>query len=67
MQAHVKRAFNLQTGSYAYYDFGQTLLPIGPGCVEVPDDVAEHWYFQANIRSGNITIIEQNDAAPVAA
>jgi hypothetical protein len=37
---------------------------LGPGVCEVPPQVTEHWYFQANVRSGNITIIEP---APVAA
>jgi hypothetical protein len=59
MQVHVKRGFNLQIGSYRNWgDLGQTLLQLGPGVCEVPEKAAEHWYFQANIKSGNITIIE---------
>jgi hypothetical protein len=65
MQIHVKRGFNLQIGSYSDWgDLGQTLLQLGPGVCEVPPQVTKHWYFQANVRSGNITIIEP---APVAA
>jgi hypothetical protein len=68
MQVHVKRPFNLQVGSYSDWDdLHQTLLQLGPGVCEVPPQVTGHWYLQANIRSGNVTVIEQIDAAPVAA
>jgi hypothetical protein len=67
MQIHVKRGFNLQIGSYSDWgDLGQTLMQVGPGVVEAPPQVAGHWYFAANVRDGNITILE-NDAPPVAA
>jgi hypothetical protein len=64
MQVHVKRAFNLQIGSYANYgDLHETLLQIGPGVVALPDEAVAHWYFAANVHSGNVTVLEQIDAS----
>jgi hypothetical protein len=66
MMVSVRRAFNLQTGNYSDWgDLGQTLLQLGPGVCEVPSNVTAHWYFEANIKSGNVTIIEPAPA-PVA-
>jgi hypothetical protein len=64
MQIHVKRGFNLQIGSYANYgDLQETLYRLGPGVCEVPAHIISHWYLAANIKSGNITIIEQIKAS----
>jgi hypothetical protein len=57
MLVNVRRAFNLNLGNYGNYG-GLPVMQVGPGLVDVPDEAARHWYFQANIRSGNITIIE---------
>jgi hypothetical protein len=68
MQVHVRRGFNLQIGSYSDWgDLHQTVMRIGPGVVAVPVEAAAHWYFAANVRSRNITVLEQIDASPPAA
>lgn len=61
MLADVRRGFNLHLGAHS--DLHHTVMRIGPGVVEVPKAVSIHWYFQANVRSGNVTVLEQIDAA----
>ena len=61
MLADVRRGFNLHLGAHG--DLHQTVMRIGPGVVAVPDEAAAHWYFAANVRSGNVTVLEQIDAA----
>jgi hypothetical protein len=38
---------------------------VGPGVCEVPAHIISHWYLAANIKSGNITIIEKIKAPVV--
>ena len=59
MLADVKRGFIVTLGTYR----DPTVLRFDPGVVEVPEAAATHWYFQANVRSGNVTVLEQIDAA----
>jgi hypothetical protein len=61
MLADVRRGFNLHLGAHG--DLNQTVMRIGPGVVAVPAAAATHWYFQANVRAGNVTVLEQIDAA----
>jgi hypothetical protein len=61
MLADVRRGFNLHLGTHG--DLHPAVLRIGPGVVEVPEEASRHWYFAANVRSGNVTILEQIDAA----
>jgi hypothetical protein len=61
MLADVRRGFNLHLGAHG--DLHQTVMRIGPGVVAVPVEAAAHWYFAANVRSGNVTVLEQIDVA----
>jgi hypothetical protein len=62
MLVNIRRAFNLHLGRHC--DLHQTMMVIGPGAVDVPDEAAEHWYFKSNIQAGNIIILENVDASP---
>jgi hypothetical protein len=58
MLADVRRGFNLHLGTHR----DTAVLRIGPGVVAVPVEAAAHWYFRANVSSGNVTPLQQAPA-----